>query len=427
MPYFVSNQKFDHTEEMLSDRFYASYPNDEYKIISKKDDFILVGPKDHPERIRFFILHRREVIGMLGALDDKPYPRVTMSFIKPRFRSMGFGFELYMALINQFGGLMSDTVITPEARKIWDKLNKTSGIVVSSREDTLDGNGEVSSYSEVSSYHTRYIASRSLMEDRYHDGKRFYRELIPHADPNIFRDPEWKPEIPNWPLDALQLREIEKQILQRPDWLYYYARFDWTSWTECSANWWYDKNRNVFSFYDIPAISYFNNTPTPDRLMLQLKPDGSIVPQNSQYSDLHQVLPTALRLCQEVVNSALTKMKWLRGTYYLRFGMWPKNERSQNFLIRDRIVFEKGVSVYHVEYDLDEDRWAIDPTVDEATIAGTMQTLIYSNRPIFLVQGTELDEEGSDGEPLLHDVKLIKQLSKDEVYCPGIFDPKEDI
>jgi hypothetical protein len=52
--------------------------------------------------------------------------------------------------------------------------------------------------------------------------------------------------------------------------------------------------------------------------------------------------------------------------------------------------------------------------------------LIYSERPIFLVTGTELKSEGYDGEPLLHDVKMIKQLHKHDVFVDGVFDRRED-
>lgn len=415
MPLFSQNftpERDNELSNLLPHRLTSYYPNDEFGIISKRDDFTLIGPKNRQDRMAFFVLYRNNPIAMVGTINGNPYPRVTMSYVKPPFRSMGLGFELYRTIVDRFGGLTSDSSLSPDGKRLWDKFSRMQGYMVADQDGQYDN-------------HTpewdNPFTVKKLNEDRYHDGKKFYRELSPHSDENIYQNPKWQPEIPHWPLSDMELRNIEKQIFQQPAWLHYYARFDWTSWSTLEGNWWFNKHKNEFSFYDVPALSYYHGVPTPDRVMVVMQPDGTIKQEPNTV-----VLPTALRMCRDVVKAALPKMQYLKNTYYIRFGMWPKSERSQNFLIKDRVVLEKGVSVYHANYDLDDDRWAIDPSVNEESISGTMQTLIYGNRPIFLVQGTEIDEEGADGEPLLHNVKLIKQLSRDEVYCAGIFDPRED-
>ncbi len=277
------------------------------------------------------------------------------------------------------------------------------------------------------------IKDAYLVEYDQEDGSKFYKDLQPHRS-KTFSVPEFQPDIPEWPLTPQHLREVERQVLQNPEWLHYWAYFDWRSWME-PAEWHYDRHRDQFVFFNVPQLRYMHdrNLPEgqacgPDRTLLYIKPNGQVIESDSQYAQYYVTLPSAVQVCLNKVRQAGPKLKFLKGTYYIRFGMWPKNERSQNFLAgKDAQYFEKGVSAYHCSYDLDDDRWAIDPSVDYATVAGTMQSLIYGNRPVFLVQGTEIKEEGSDGEPLLHNVKLIKQLDKNDVYVPGIFDPKEDL
>ncbi len=272
----------------------------------------------------------------------------------------------------------------------------------------------------------RRMMSEDVHTDRYEDGRKYYAELQPHFNQNVYREAEFKPEIPQWPLTPQQFKEVERQVLQNPEWLAFWAKFEWRSWMSPS-NWYYNPHTDIFSFYDVPQISYIHGKVGPDRGILQIKSNGEIDhSKRGEYADYFAFLPSCIDVCINKVREASPKMKYLKGSYYIRFGMWPQNERSRNWLVRDRVELEKGVSVYHASYDLEGDRWAIDASVDEAAISGTMQSLIYGSRPIFLVQGTELKNDGADGEPLLHNVKLIKQLNKKEVYCPGIFDPAED-
>lgn len=263
-----------------------------------------------------------------------------------------------------------------------------------------------------------------ISEDTQYGKSEYYRDLNPHRSEK-FGEPTSKVKVTSWPPDAQQLREIERQVFQDPEWLQYWAQFGWRSFTSTS-DWWFNKHTKLFVFYNVPEISYFNDALSPDRRMISMTTDGVVVEDKSQYAHLHVTLPSALAVCRDVVLKAQPKLKFLKGRYYIRFGLWPKNERSRNWLIRDEEVYEGGVSAYHVDYDLDEDRWAIDPSVNEDTITGTLENLLYGQRPIYLVQGDEIEEEGADGEPLLHNVRLITQLDRHSVYVPGIFDPRED-
>lgn len=264
-----------------------------------------------------------------------------------------------------------------------------------------------------------------LSEDTEFGRREFYRDLISHRSEK-FGSPSSDIAVSQWPPSSQELREIERKVLQDPEWLQYWAHFGWRSFTS-TTNWWYDKHNSEFVFYDVPEVSYFNDTLAPDHNMVKMDIDGVVTSKKSQYSHLRVTLPSALAVCRDVVAKARPKLRFLQGRYYIRFGMWPKDERSRNWLIKDEEVYEKGVSAYHADYDLDDDRWAIDPSVHEDAIGGTLQSLIYGNKPVYLVQGDEIDEEGADGEPLLHNVKLIAQLDRNSVYVPGIFDPREDL
>ena len=67
---------------------------------------------------------------------------------------------------------------------------------------------------------------------------------------------------------------------------------------------------------------------------------------------------------------------------YYRFGDIPEDGYSSIWRIDELIGKEKGVSVYEAYY--------------------------YGSR--YLVTGDLLDERGSDGEPLIKNVKIIKKL-----------------
>ena len=105
--------------------------------------------------------------------------------------------------------------------------------------------------------------------------------------------------------------------------------------------------------------------------------------------------------------------------YYIRFGPIPKEGRSYNFL---RGYFERGVSAYPAKWNTEYNKWEIisDSLSDQGMTS--MYELFYQvgqqKRPVFLIQGQEMDDEGDDGEPLLFKdrIAIIKQLEPHEFF-----------
>lgn len=161
---------------------------------------------------------------------------------------------------------------------------------------------------------------------------------------------------------------------------------------------------------------------------------------------------------------------------FIRFGDIPKGERSSvgkspnwiyTMMGQGKGTRLKGVSAYRAKYNSKRNLWEIDTRSSGLTdggyaslgellagqdthlsefVGGAHQydeggeylgwsppepqiTKIPENniRPIYLVTGKELDEEGTDGEPLLRNVKTLDRLSVQELVHPGYFDPDTDI
>lgn len=283
-----------------------------------------------------------------------------------------------------------------------------------------------------------------LNELDYYDDKadrEHWRELSPHwvNQSEIQRRPTFR----DWPPTAQQIQQVEREVLQDPEWLAYYARFDWRSFQRVGeSNYRFDKNTMCFRFENVPAIWYTpknikghpeGGLASPDRKTVYMDLNGKLAKNpyrngKEKYGHLVVILPAALYQIRNFAIEQGKKVKsmlgLLTGEYYIRFGRWYENEQSKNYRTGE---MEDGVSVYHAHFDIDEERWEIDPTVDEAAINGTLQSLIYErDKRIFVVQGRELEQTGSDGEPLLKDVKAVKQLAYGDVFVSGMFDPRED-
>jgi len=85
---------------------------------------------------------------------------------------------------------------------------------------------------------------------------------------------------------------------------------------------------------------------------------------------------------------------------YVRLGRLPQGGRSRNH--RDN-YYEAGVSVYAA--------WMTDSTVYVDLRGGvSVGVLMFSTASRYEVAGVELDETGSDGEPLLTDARVIQCL-----------------
>jgi hypothetical protein len=287
-----------------------------------------------------------------------------------------------------------------------------------------------------------------LFEEKYYRehptdvGRSYWQDLAPHYKTSSQMDAEGKPDFTpeTWPPSGADLKRIEGKVMQNPEWLAFYAYFGWRSWTQVTVQKYLDKHKNTFAIYNVPAISYHPNRGSkaePDHLRVVFDLDGNIVDTGGTYrGELISIpLPGALDLARRYVKQMFTpeNKAYMLGRYYVRFGLWRDDERSQNFLAsreEGHPVWEKGVSAYHADWEMEEQRWAIGDGINENTLNGTMDGLFSATakgkRDIFLVQGTELEDDGADGEPLLHNVKMVKRLALDDIYVPGVFDPRED-
>lgn len=127
--------------------------------------------------------------------------------------------------------------------------------------------------------------------------------------------------------------------------------------------------------------------------------------------------------------------------YYIRFGDLPAAGRSehQNWpepwhaaaaeQAADTAVDADDNADWQAVYDLTLESYRLEPGVScYAAVAdgsgyrlvGSAASLEYaaqlmSERPAYLLAGTEIDECGTDGEPCLADVTVLRQLRADEV------------
>lgn len=110
--------------------------------------------------------------------------------------------------------------------------------------------------------------------------------------------------------------------------------------------------------------------------------------------------------------------------YYVRFGLWPDNERSGIGEAYRRIhggpAYEEGVSVYEASWDDRKRRWLLWANDETFSFAPTLDAVLSEKRDIFLVTGDEVGV-GTDGEPLLRNLKLIKKLSARDIFNPEVY------
>lgn len=104
---------------------------------------------------------------------------------------------------------------------------------------------------------------------------------------------------------------------------------------------------------------------------------------------------------------------------YIRFGDIPENGVS---------VAHRGDAIYHNGEGLSvwnccevNDMYfpiLSDPSNEDAVT--DYFEMLFSNKPVYLVTGTELPDRGFDGEPLITDVDIVKELTDDYNYLKGI-------
>jgi hypothetical protein len=112
------------------------------------------------------------------------------------------------------------------------------------------------------------------------------------------------------------------------------------------------------------------------------------------------------------------KSKFTADKYYIRFGDFPKGGKSKNYATGE---MEIGVSAYPAKWNIQKNKWEIiENQLEEfaALDSLTYEIKIGEGRTVYLVQGQELNDLGSDGEPMLdiNKVKIVKQLQPDEFF-----------
>ena len=126
------------------------------------------------------------------------------------------------------------------------------------------------------------------------------------------------------------------------------------------------------------------------------------------------------RIGDEPVDSY--KSKFIANKYYIRFGDFPKNGKSKNWATGD---MEIGVSAYPAKWNINKNKWEIieDQLEEFSALDGLTYDITTGNgRPVYLVQGQELNDIGSDGESMLdiNKVKIVKKLEPYEFFSREI-------
>ena len=98
--------------------------------------------------------------------------------------------------------------------------------------------------------------------------------------------------------------------------------------------------------------------------------------------------------------------------YFYRFGDIPEDERSSIWNNNDEVIGkEKGVSVYEAHKNINGTYSPVIPfPTNEKALNDFIYHIGYFTGNKYLVTGDLLDETGTDGEPLIKNVKIIKKL-----------------
>jgi hypothetical protein len=124
---------------------------------------------------------------------------------------------------------------------------------------------------------------------------------------------------------------------------------------------------------------------------------------------------------------------------YVRFGDIPKDERSgigasPNYAAAMARTGdqEHGVSCYWADWDAGRNMWCLDDIGNAATLDELVAMAKEGARKIYLITGDDIQDKagddvlGTDGEPLIRNVQIIKELTLDDIYSPGLFNGTED-
>ena len=112
------------------------------------------------------------------------------------------------------------------------------------------------------------------------------------------------------------------------------------------------------------------------------------------------------------------KMKAMK--QYIRFGNIPTDKKSKIHKSDAILGVEKGVSVWDCAFVNDVPFPLLPNNANENTMADYFY-MLFGNKPVYLVEGTELKEKGYVGEPLLGtDIKIIREYTDDYEYLKAI-------
>ena len=97
---------------------------------------------------------------------------------------------------------------------------------------------------------------------------------------------------------------------------------------------------------------------------------------------------------------------------FYRFGDIPEDECSSIWNNNDEVIGkEKGVSVYEAHKNINGEYTPVIPfPTNEKAFNDFIYHIGYFTGNKYLVTGDLLDETGTDGEPLINNVKIIKKL-----------------
>ena len=96
---------------------------------------------------------------------------------------------------------------------------------------------------------------------------------------------------------------------------------------------------------------------------------------------------------------------------YIRFGEIPKDEKSKIYFGNEIVGIEPGVSVYEA-IKVDNAYYPKLPDNPNAnTLSDYFEFLLNSKQKVYLVIGDRLRINGHDNEPLIENVKIVKEIT----------------
>lgn len=104
-------------------------------------------------------------------------------------------------------------------------------------------------------------------------------------------------------------------------------------------------------------------------------------------------------------------MKGAKAKLYIRFGDIPEDQLSKVHRGDQEVRSEGGISVWKAIESNCKYFPLLPKHPNDNTIADYFKHLLYDDGKVYLVTGDELFLEGADREPLLMNVKVIKDIT----------------